>query len=174
MSDFNGAKLKRVVKQLVQTEFHEQRNFDIEIDGAPDDLSLYVKDISYGPVEVETDQGKTGMNVSTSPVSRQPVTVTITVRDKMEGGKFKVQKWFSDWAAKIWNADGTYNLPKPGTADSWVVKYRRFSVSDYGETREMTEEFDVVPTKLGDVSESRAEGGHVEYPITIVQYKSLS
>ena len=162
-----------MVRTLYRTEFQESRNFDIEIDGAPDDLSLYVVDISYGPVEFESEEGKTGMKKSNSLVAVEPVTITITVRDKMENGRFKLRKWFEEWAAMVFNRDGTFNLPRPGAADSYVKKYRRFTVSDESDSRIQTEEYDVLPQKLGEITESRAEGKHLEYPFTIIQYESF-
>lgn len=159
--DFNKRKL--TAKKLVHTPFRQGWQFRVEPEDAPDDFDIYVKDITYGPIEIETEQDKVGGVTMTWPVAAAPVTATLTVRDHEDR---RVSKWFSGRVAKMANADGTFNLPS-----DYVLKVRRYSLlSD--DSEEETDEWKMIPTTLGEISESRDNSGHLEFPLVLIQFRS--
>lgn len=160
--DFNH--MRMLAKKIVETEYRQAWQFAIEIDGAPEDFDFYVKDISYGPFEIETEQEKVGMATFTYPTGTQPVTVSMTMRDNMDG---RIYSWFEGCVLKMVNPDGTVNLP-----DAYIQKWRRLPIDANNKTYGKPMELDVIPTQLGDVSESREDANSLEFPITLVQFRS--
>ena len=162
--DYN--RLKIIARRLRETHFREPWQFRISVEGYPyddDDFDLYVKEISYGPTEIETEAEQIGVKVLTFPSSAQPVTLSMTMRDHQDR---RVSKWFNERVKKVVNDDGTVNLP----AD-YVLKMRRFSLLE-DNSEEETDLWEVVPTQLGDVTEERDGEGTLEFPITFIQFRS--
>jgi len=160
--DFN--KLRAVALRMLHTPYRHPWQFRVEPDGYPhDDFDLYVKEITYGPTEIETEQEKAGVQAMTYPTGVMPVSISMTVRDHEDR---RVSKWFAGRVALMVNADGTVNLPI-----DYVLKLRRFSLlHDGGE--EETDAWEVIPTQLGDVTESKDGEGLLEFPITFIQFRS--
>lgn len=159
--DFN--KLRLSVKKLVRTPFKHSWEFRLEIAGQPIDFDLYVKDITYGPTEIETDPVKIGGRILTFPTSAQPVTLSMTVRESKDG---KMGKFFDNWAGGVINSNGTVNLP-----GSYVRKIKRYAIKADG-TEALMDTWFMYPQQRGDVTESREEGGFLEFPMTFIQFRS--
>jgi hypothetical protein len=181
LEDFSA--YKTIAMQAVKTKFRQSWQFKFEIPGAPADFDFYVKDVSYGPIEVQTDPEKIGASTLTItwPTGSGPVELSMTMRDNEDG---RIHKWFKGLVAKVLNDDGTVGLP----AD-YCIDVERFTVLQgalkdaNGETvmdsagqpitEIQTDTWTMYPTQLGDVTESRDEPGFCEFPITFVQFKSL-
>ena len=163
----NMANLKGIVKKMVHTHFREPWQFRIEVDGYPthQDFDIYVREITYGPTEIETEQEKVGIGVLTYPSGAMPVTVSMIMRDNEERW---VSDWFNELVKKVVNDDGTVNLPH-----DYCVRMRRFSLR-HGAGDKQTDEWLVYPTQLGDVTESKDGEGVLEFPITFVQFRSIT
>ena len=87
----------------------------------------------------------------------------MTVRDHVDQ---RVSNWFSQRVAKMVNSDGTVNLPV-----DYLLKIRRFAIdSENKETRK--EVWEVLPTQMGDITESKDGEGLLEFPITFIQFRS--
>ena len=113
-------------------------------------------------VEIETEQTKTGGITLTFPAGTQPVTFTLTMRDFKDR---RFYRWFEKtWVPKVVNPDGTFNLPF-----NYLRKFRRISLIN----PEDIETWKVLPTKLGDITESQEGQGFLEFPITMVQFRSV-
>lgn len=156
--------LRHTALRMLNTHYREPFQFRLEVEGYPhDDFDLYVTEVSYGPIEIETDPEKVGMQNLAYPSGAQPVTVVMTVRDHEDR---RVSKWFAARVARMVNLDGTVNLPT-----AYLLKIRRFSLlHDGGEVE--TDVWEVVPTQLGDVTESTHGEGLLEFPITFIQFRS--
>jgi hypothetical protein len=162
MEDFN--KLRLIARSLVKTTFREPWQFRVEIDNYPHkDFDLYVREISYGPTEIETDQEKVGIQTLTYPSGTAPVTVSMTMRDHEDE---RVSKWFKTLTGKVVNPDGTVNLPI-----DYCVSFRRFSLL-HNNSEVETDKWIVFPTQIGDVTESKDGEGLLEFPITFIQFRS--
>lgn len=167
MADTNKINLKGIVQRLVATHFREPWQFRVEFDGFPhtkDDFDIFVREITYGPVEIETEQEKVGIGILTYPSGAMPVTVSMVMRDNEDRW---VSNWFNALVGKVVNKDGTVNLP-----NDYCVWMRRFSLKHDGSEVE-TDKWWVYPTQLGDVTESMDGEGALEFPITFVQFRSV-
>lgn len=169
--DFN--KLRMISSRLAHAPFQHPWEFRLEISGMPDslrqgaggvsDFDLLVKDISYGPITFETETIKAGGVTLTFPVGTEPVTMTLTLRDFKDR---RFYRWFRDeWAAKVMNAKerGTFN-----PQSEYLKRVTRISLTD----PEDTETWYMLPTKIGDITESVEADGFLETPVTLVQFRS--
>ena len=161
--DFNQRRL--LVKKLVHTPFQEgwQYRLDIDDDNCPKDLQIYVKEISYGPIEIQTETLLAGMQTLTYPSGTGPVGLSMTMRDNQDR---RIYKWFDSWCNKMINLDGTVRLPYG--ADGYVKKVNRINLSD----DEIQDTWLMFPTRLGDITEAVDAPGFLEFPITFIQFRS--
>lgn len=158
--DFNQLRLK--TRQLVRTPFQEgwQFRLDIDDDNAPKDLDIYVKDITFSPIEIETEAIKVGMQTLTFPSGTAPVGLSMTMRDNQDR---RIYDWFTEWSNKVVNDDGTVNLPS-----DYVRKAERINLVD----DRIQDTWFMFPTKLGDITESVDSQGFLEFPISFIQFRS--
>lgn len=163
--DFN--KLRTTARRLVNIPFRHPWQFRLDIEGAPQDLDFYVKDISYGPTQIDNDPLKIGGRILTFPSSAAPVSLSMTVRDHEDE---RVSKWFDKWAAEAVHPDGTVGLPYG--AGGYVKKVRRFFVDADG-SEEERDVWEMFPVQRGDVTESRDNTGtFLEFAVTFIQFRS--
>jgi len=158
--DFN--QLRLMVKKLVHTPFQEGWQFRLDIDdeNSPDDLDIYIKDITFGPIEIETETVKAGVQTLTYPTGTAPVGLSMTMRDNQDR---RIYDWFTAWCEKVVNDDGTVNLPF-----EYVRKAERINlVNDAIENT-----WFMFPTKLGDITEAVDSQGFLEFPISFIQFRS--
>lgn len=156
--DFN--QLKLLVKQLVKTPFQEGWQYRLDIEGAPDNFDIYTKEINFGPIEIETDHVKAGIQTLTYPVGTTPTNLSVTVRDHQDR---RIYDWFTAWASKVINDDGTVNLPS-----QYKKKVERINLVD----NKIKDTWFMYPTKLGDIAESVDSQGFLEFPLTFIQFRS--
>ncbi len=154
--------LRIVNRQLVRTPFQEGWQFRLDIDdeNSPDDVDIYVKDITYGPIEIETETLKAGMQTLTYPSGTAPVGLSMTMRDNQDR---RIYDWFRDWCNAMVNADGTVNLPI-----QYVRKAERINLL----TDDIEDTWLMFPTKLGDITEAVDSEGFLEFPISFIQFRS--
>ncbi len=155
-----------IVKKAVRTPFKKKEMFRLELERQPDDMDIFVKDISFGPTELENEPVKAGGRVLTYPTGAAPVSLSVTVRDHEDE---RVARFFDEWAAEVSNSDGTFNLPY-GTS-GYVRKVKRFSLFEEKPDL-LTDEWEMYPVQRGDVAESVEEPGFLEFPLTFVQFRS--
>jgi len=160
--DFN--QLRGLTRKLVKTNFQQSWQFRVEIDGFdPQDLDIYIKDVTYGPIEIETEAEKAGMHTLTYPSGTAPVGISMTMRDNQDQ---RIYDFVNDWCGQIVNPDGTVKLPP-----DYVKKWKRYSIgADSSET--LRDTWDVFLTQVGDITESKDEPGFLEFPVTLIQFKS--
>jgi len=158
--DFN--KLRMIASTLVHTEFQEPWQFQLRFDdkSAPEDMDIYIKDITYGPIEIQTEEVKAGIQTLTFPIGTGPVGVSMTVRDNQDR---RIYKWFAAWCDAMVNADGTVNLP-----NAYVRKVERINLVDDS----VQDAWFMFPTQLGDITESVDAEGFLEFPMSFIQFRS--
>jgi hypothetical protein len=166
--DYNPEHFKSVITKLIQTQFRQNWQFRLEIDDAPEDFDIYVKDVSYGTVvDIQTDEHEAGGLLWTYPTRGNPVTVTMTVKDHEDQ---RVYKFFAEWAGKVLNGDGTVNLPV-----DYLKDVRRFTLQgpDDDQGAEL-ESWQMWVTQVGDVTENREDRSSFQsFPVTMVQFSNL-
>lgn len=163
MEDFN--RLRIIAQELSKIPFKQSWQWRIDIDGAPADFDFYAKEITFGPIEIETEADKLGGKVITWPTGAAPVTISMTMRDHEDR---RIYRWFEQAAARIFVGNtGLFNMPV-----DYLLTMRRYAIdSNGGET--LSDQWQVYPTQLGDVTESREDPGFLEFPITFTQFASL-
>jgi hypothetical protein len=162
--DFN--KLRMLAQRVAKTQFQESAMFRLEIEGEPEDFDVYVKDISYSPVELTNEPIKLGGKTINYPTGLEPVTLSLTVRENPERD---ISVFFNQLANSVINANGTFNLPYG--EDGYVKQYRLYTVWENGD-EELTHTWDMYPMQCGEVTESRDEPGVLEFPLTFIQFRS--
>jgi hypothetical protein len=170
--DFN--KLKIIYKKMVGTHFQHGWQFKIEvvdwqnlgsIIDMPEDFDLYVKDVTYCPLEVEVEPIKVGTSTLTYPIGSGPMVISMTMRDHEDQ---RIYRWFNSLVNKILNPNGTVNLPK-----DYLLEWRRYTLMSDG-SEVQTGKWNAYPLKLGDVTETVMPGGFLEFPIQFQQFRSVN
>jgi len=154
---------RRIVKQLIETPFQQGWQFRIEIDGAPTDFDMYVRDVTYGQLTVEYETKQIGSISINSPINRTITEISLTVRDHEDG---RLMKYFDSMADKVTNADGTVNL-----SSKYLTKMRMYRI--LSSDKEVLESEWRVSIGGYEVSRSRAElNQFVSYPVTFECHRS--
>jgi len=174
-------KRKMISRGLVRQHFAEPWQFRVEmsegvmrlapslfaVDGSHHSpFDFLVKDISFGPTEIAGEPVEAGATIFTFPKSAQPVVVTMTVRDTADR---QLYMWFNEWAGKVVNSDGTFNLPYSYLRWLTVLTYS----DDDGDSEQELWSGMVYPQKMGDIQMSVDGEGFSEFPITFQQFRSL-
>lgn len=162
--------LRRLVAKMIRTNYRHGWQFRIELlpptslaVALPEDFDIYVKDVTYDPIEIETEVEKIGGHTFTWPIAVSPTTITMTVRDNVDQ---RIYKWFQKLTANIIATDGTVK-----NVDQIEMELTKYVLTANGEDGE-SETWWVIPTKLGEITESRAECGDIEFPIVFVQNRT--
>ena len=163
--DFN--RLRRLVRQLVATDFAKEWLFRLELEGEPAEFDLFVKDISYSMFETSTDDEQIGSATLVWPTANQTIRISMTVRDHQDG---RIRRFVKSWNEKVVHPDGTVGLPYG--VDGYVKKCRIYSQTEEG-AESVDEELEVYPIQCGEVSRSRENGQFLEFPVTFVQFSTL-
>ena len=164
--DFN--KLRLLARKLVKTDFQKQWLFRLEIEEEPADFDLYVKDISYSPLEITTDDDTCGGVTMTWPTGRAQVKITATMRDDADA---RISKFIDGWSEKVVHPDGTVGLPYG--ADGYVRKIRVYQQRDDG-SETVAGEWEMYAMSRGDISQSRESGEFLEFPVSFVQFSTAT
>lgn len=163
-------KQRMMVKRLVGTNFQKAWQFRLEIEKQPLDFDLFVKDVTYGPIEIEYEPMLVGVNQLQLPTGVQPVSISMTVRDHDDE---RIHKWFAEWSALVAPGDGTVNPPMHPEF-GWLREWKKHSLvrDSVGFSEVLSETYVVAPVQLGDVTQAYSEHGFKEFPITVIQYRS--
>lgn len=173
-------KRRGIARSCVRTHFAEPWQFRVAVDGEDDKqntmfgrkiahhnlFDYLAKNVSFGPTEIATEPVEAGANVFTFPKTLQPVVITMTVRDTADRDLYN---WFTTWAGKVVNGNGTFNLPSYYTRILTIYSYK----DDDGASENALWSGLVYPTKMGDIEMSVDGEGFIEFPITFQQFSSL-
>ncbi len=156
--------LYKIARKLVRTDFVEPWDFRLLIGGG--ELDLFIKDMSFGPVEIETEAIKAGAVTLTYPEGTSPTAISLTVRDHLDR---RIYKWFTEWKKKVVNSDGTFNLPMG--KNGYLRKAELYSLTAKYE-EDPLDSWWVFPQKMGDITQSVDAQGFLEFPLTFIQFNS--
>ena len=155
--------MRRTVKQLIETPFQQGWQFRVEIDGAPRDFDLYVRDVTYGPLTIEYEAKQIGSISINSPINRTATEISLTMRDHEDA---RMMKFLTILADKVTNDDGTVNL-----SSQYLVKMRMYRLLSNGQ--EVLESEWKVSVGGFEVARSRAElNQFISYPVTFQSFRS--
>lgn len=167
--------LEQSVSRHVQMNFRMSYDFSIKIKPlagvsipTPPAFDIFVVENSYGQTEIETEAIKVGGRVITLPVSSQPVSVSMTLRDDK---KETLAQWLDAMAARCVNSDGTVNVPYDSQRGFVFIieRYRLVYSGDEEPREELADSYEVFFTQRGDITESRSEKGFLTFPATFTQ-----
>lgn len=163
--DFN--QLRNINKKLVRTEFVQEWNFRLEIEGQPDEFDLYIKDISHGGFEVAADEEKYGAATFSWPVSQNPMRISFTARDNYD---LRVSTFLHNWYRKAIINQGVVGLPFGN--DGYVKKTAIYHIKSSGEEVKV---YNILsyPIQCGDVTRSHENNQFMEMPVTLVHFSTL-
>ena len=158
LEDFST--LRQLVKKLVLTDFQKDWLFSVSIDGAPDDLDMYVKDVSYKPLGISTESDNVGSVGYSYPKNFEEIQVSITFCDNSDG---RIYSWLKQWMQKVVHTDGTVGLPYGD--DGYLKNVVINNMTEDGKTTG-SETFEMYPITIGEISRSRENGKFMEFPVT--------
>ncbi|WP_241576561.1 phage tail protein [Rosenbergiella collisarenosi] len=154
---------KAILSRAMRIRYAQGWQWNIEIEGFAG-LDMYVKDITYGFGNIETETTLIGSVEFNKPTHATAGTLTVTVRDNEQR---EVRNWFLERKRRVTNSDGTLNLPR-----DYLMKARIYSVDQDGK-QTLLESVDVFPTQFGEVSFARDQlTEFCSYPLTFVRYTS--
>ncbi|MGL5103058.1 MAG: phage tail protein [Plesiomonas sp.] len=161
-SEIQNAKM--MAKAAMQILYAQGWQWTLEADGFRG-MDMFVKDITYGSVTIETESKQIGAVVFNKPTHRDASTVSMTVRDTEDGA---VAAWFDDRVSRVVNGDGTVNLPF-----AYVMDIRLYRVTQSGQ-KILDETFEVFPTVRGETTRSRDQVTEfLSYPLTFTKKSSV-
>lgn len=155
---------KSILQAAMRIRYAQGWQWTIEADGMPG-LEMYVKDVTYGFGNIETDSKIIGGIEFNKPTHRAAGSITVTVRDNENA---ELYYWFKRRSRMVINNDGTINLPP-----SYLLNIRIYRVSQDGR-KVLEEEAAVIPTSLGEITRSRDQVTEFfSYPMSFVKYSSI-
>ncbi|WP_340615828.1 phage tail protein [Xenorhabdus entomophaga] len=155
---------KSIAHSALRIRYAQGWQWAIEADGL-NGLDMFVKDITYDSVTIETEAKQIGAVVFNKPTHREAGTITITVRDSEEGA---IARWFDERADRVTNGDGTVNLPS-----QYAMGIRIYRVMQSGGI-ELESEFDVFPISRGETTRARDQVTEfLSYPLTFIKMSSI-
>lgn len=154
---------KSMLKAALRMAYAQGWQWTVEVAGFSQ-LQMFVKDINYTPVTIETEAKNIGGIMINRPTLSNSSTISMTVRDTEDGA---VKKWFTSLAGRVINPDGTINLPT-----DYLVTLNIYNILSSGE-RQLADTFEVFATNLGDITRGRDQVSEFfSYPITWTIYSS--
>jgi len=154
---------KSMLKAALRMAYAQGWQWTVEVAGFSQ-LQMFVKDINYTPVTIETEAKNIGGIMINRPTLSSSSTISMTVRDTEDGA---VKKWFTSLAGRVINPDGTINLPT-----DYLVTLNIYNILSSGE-RQLADTFEVFATNLGDITRGRDQVSEFfSYPITWTIYSS--
>lgn len=155
--------MKEFSKRMVQTAFRKPHQFRVEMDEAPEDWDLYVKEISQERYNIDTDPHNVGAYVFSYPTTIQPVTLSMTCYDNEDG---RMYDWFEKRLDKMENKDGTWNVPAEYLLTCKI--FRRLS----DDSEVLRQEMRMFPVTLGSLTESLDGRELLEFPMTFIEFRT--
>lgn len=154
---------KAILKMAMRIKYAQGWQWNVEIDGFSG-LDMYVKDMTYGFGNIETESTMIGSVEFQKPTHATAGMMTLTVRDNEAR---EIRQWFMQRKSLVTNTDGTLNLPM-----QYLMNARIYSVSQDGE-KTLLESVQVFPTQLGECSFARDMlTEFCTYPLTFMRYTS--
>ncbi len=165
MSKELNQKQREFAHKAVHTAYRMDCFFRLEIDGMPEDMSLFVKNISYGKGSIISDEKDIGTGVYNSPSKKSAGSLTLTLFDDEDG---VISDYIESLKGRIFNEDGTINLPV-----DYIFKVRIYRIRQ-NLTERLDYEADMYCEENNDYSgdvEAVTERG--TFSVTFKKYRSI-
>ncbi|HBM2815619.1 TPA: phage tail protein [Enterobacter hormaechei subsp. xiangfangensis] len=154
---------KSMLKAALRMAYAQGWQWTVEVAGFSQ-FQMFVKDINYTPITIETETKNIGGVMINRPTLSSQQTITMTVRDTEDGA---IKRWFTSLAGRVINKDGTINLPV-----DYLVTLNIYNILSTGE-RQLADTYEVFATNLGDITRGRDQVSEfMAYPITWTIYSS--
>lgn len=163
MATFEETFTEQCVDELVALKKQGSWEFCVEIEDAPAEFDILVKDLNYEPITINVEEKNFGSVQIAPPINAERVTLTMTVRDTKDK---KLYKWLTQLAGKIVHSDGTFGIPY-----EYVKRVRIFSSTNKADDPD-PDEWYMVFTNVGEISKDRSSKEYLEFPTTWSQYKT--
>ncbi len=137
----------------------------VEIDGQPDDMDLFSREVSYGKGTIESDTISLRTGDLNTPTKKTAGSITVVFNDDEDG---KISDYIDSLQSKIFNKDGTQNLPV-----DYLINLKIYRLKDNG-TERLDKAWLVYVEGNDDYSgnnDSRTEFG--TFSATFKKYKSI-
>lgn len=169
MANGNAAALlslqKRAALKAAQTAFRKDYLFRAELPDPPQGLDLFVKEISYGMGTIESRKIPVANGEFSYPDKRTAGSVTAIFLDNENGD---ISKFIQSLQKKIFNEDGTANLPIDYLFPLKLYRLRE-DASEYMEV-----EWDVYLEENNDYSGDTSKvTEHGTFSVTFQKYSSI-
>lgn len=122
---------KKIIKSRMKTNMQVDALFRLELDGQPDSLDLFTKEVSYGKGTIESESLAVSIGSFNIPDRKPAGSVTVVFNDDETG---TASDFISSLQKKIFNDDGTQNLPV-----DYLVGMRIYRILSDGSERLDTE-----------------------------------
>jgi hypothetical protein len=155
--------VQQCVDELVSLDKQGAWDGCLEIEDAPVEFDILIKDWSYEPITINVEEKNYGSVQVAPPMNAERVTLTMTARDTKNKKLYKWLKWL---ASQIVHSDGTFGIPF-----QYVKRVRVFSSTNKDDDPD-PDEFFMIFTNIGEMSKDRSSREHFEFPITWSQYKT--
>lgn len=154
--------LKQKLEQTHAIQWQVAAQFFVYITAVPFPFHLYAKEISFTPIEIETDQFKVGSRIFTLPNGTQPVEISMTVKEDEAGTCWN---YFHQWSKQVAQASGTFQV---------LTKMRReiviATLKEDGTKTGVVGHYSVYPTRVGELSLSVESSNQLlEFPVTLIE-----
>lgn len=182
--DFN--RLRMIAKRTLEADYQQQWQWRVEVipskhlvDEAGSDLTyglfkpvkdltdfdLLAKSIDHDPITIGSEPVRAGAITLNYPNASEATTINLTMRDSFDGaGNPRFYKFFKHAAQRVFNTDGTINLPFV-----YLMTIKLYPI----DSLDPMETYQCFPQKLGNWSASVDGPGLIEYPATFMQFRSL-
>ncbi|MBU2648431.1 hypothetical protein KKI24_27240 [bacterium] len=161
--------MEQLIDEFVVIERSGAWEFAIEIEDGPNDavsskmIDTLAKDISYEPITINVEEKNYGSQQVALPMNQERVTATITLRDDKKKTNYR---WCKQEAGKIIHDDGTFGVPI-----EYVKRFRFYSTTDKSDE---PDEWGMFITNVGEISRDRSSKEHLQFTITVTQFKTSS
>lgn len=156
--------LRLAVQKAMKTPYQLSAKYKVEIDGQPEDFDMYVKDVSYGIFNLDTEDLNAGSASWVFPQKKEIEEITVTFLDNEDQ---RIRTWLKDWAEKIVSKDGYVALPS-----TFVKSMKIYSKKNDNSLSEKPDKKypEIFPNKIGEVSRSNEEPGFMEFQATFIEF----
>lgn len=143
-------------------------DFALEIEGAPNELNILAKNISYEPVTINTGAKQIGSQQWNLIESTEAVSLTATLRDAfiIDGNKQRLvlYDFLKEWAGLEVNADGTFGIP--------AEYVKKVTIHHLAEKETDPDVYYMFLRNIGDRPQDRSSKELFEFPITLIEYST--
>jgi hypothetical protein len=156
---------RKIALARMKINFQVDCMYEVEIEGQPDNLPLFVHDVSYGKGTIESDVINIRTGDINMPGKHTAGSVTVVFNDDQDG---KASDFISSLQSRILNTDGTQNLPI-----DYLFKLKVYRLKNDG-TKRLDRSWNVYVEENNDYSGNNSSVSELgTFTVTFKKYKSI-